>query len=247
MNSYQNMSYDKFLHRNSSEYIHAVTGLTGNFSTVLQTILKAISEGIVAVSILVMLAIINIEVLLILIFLLSITIVFYNKKFRAKVEVYGKKLNIAGKNQLKALSEGMQGFKEIRILGIENYFFNKMVSNAREVANNSVKANTINMAPRYIIEFVSVMFIVSIVLSSIILGRDVSTMAPVIAVFGVAALRLMPSANILSSTLITLRFNRNSISKIYRDLNDLNKVAATSIKSEIELYEDNNKFNKSSP
>ena len=243
MNAYQNMPYDKFLHHNSSEYILAVTGLTGGFATTLQTILKAISEAIVAMAILVMLAIINIEVLLILIVLLGITIVFYNKKFRAKVGIYGGKSNIAGQNLLKWLSEAMQGFKEIRILGIEDYFYNKMVSNAREMANNSVKANTINMAPRYIIEFVSIMFIVSIVLSSIILGRDVSTMAPVIAVFGVAALRIIPSANILSSSLIALRFNRNSISKIYSDLNVLSKVSATSIKSKIVLDEDNNNFN----
>ena len=243
MASYQNMPYDKFLHRNSSEYILAVTGLTGSFATTLQAILKAISEAIVAMAILVMLAIINIEVLFILIFLLGITIGFYNKKFRTKVGVYGGKANIAGQNVLKSLTEAMQGFKEIRILGIEDYFYNKMVSNAREVANNSVKANTINMAPRYIIEFVSIMFIVSIVLSSIILGRDVSTMAPVIAVFGVAALRIIPSANIFSSSLITLRFNRNSISKIYSDLTMLNKATTTSIKSEIEPYEDNNKFN----
>jgi len=243
MSSYQNMSYDKFLHRNSSEYILAVTGLTGSFSTTLQLILKATSEAIVAMAILVMLAVINIEILLILIFLLGITVVFYNKKFRAKVGIYGEKSADAGKNLLKGLSEGIQGFKEIRVLGIEDYFFNKMVRNAREVSKNSVKANTINMAPRYIIEFVSVMFIVSIVLSSIILGRDVSTMAPVIAVFGVAALRIMPSANVLSGALIGLRFHRHAISLIYSDLSEQNNVATTFIKSEIGLKEDNNKFN----
>ena len=243
MKSYQNMPYDKFLHRNSSEYVLAVTSLTGNFATTLQTILKALSEGIVAMAILVMLAIINIEVLLILLFLLGMTIVFYNKKFRVKVGLYGGRSNIAGQNLLKWLSEAMQGFKEIRILGIEDYFYNKMVSNAREVAKNSVKANTINMAPRYIIEFVSVMFIVSIVLSSMILGRDVSTMAPVIAVFGVAALRIMPSANVLSGALIGLRFHRHAISLIYSDLSEQNNVATTFIKSEIGLKEDNNKFN----
>jgi len=243
MSSYQNMSYEKFLHRNSSEYILAVTGLTGSFSSTLQLILKATSEAIVAMAILVMLAVINIEVLLILIFLLGITIVFYNKKFRAKVGVYGQKSADAGKNLLKGLSEGIQGFKEIRVLGIEDYFFNKMVSNAREVSKNSIKANTINMAPRYIIEFVSVMFIVSIVLSSMMLGRDVSTMAPVIAVFGVAALRIIPSANVLSSALIGLRFHRHSISLIYRDLSEQNNVATTFIKSEIGLNADNNKFN----
>ena len=118
-----------------------------------------------------------------------------------------------------------------------------MVRNAREVSKNSVKANTINMAPRYIIEFVSVMFIVSIVLSSMILGRDVSTMAPVIAVFGVAALRIIPSANVLSSALIGLRFHRHAISLIYSDLSEQNNVATTFIKSEIGLKEDNNKFN----
>ena len=243
MSSYQNMSYDKFLHRNSSEYILAVTGLTGSFSTTLQLILKATSEAIVAMAILVMLAVINIEVLLILIFLLGITIVFYNKKFRAKVGIYGQKSADAGKYLLKGLSEGIQGFKEIRVLGIEDYFFNKVVSNAREVSKNSIKAHTINMAPRYIIEFVSVMFVVSIVLSSMMLGRDVSTMAPLIAVFGVAALRIMPSANVLTSALVGLRFHRHSISLIYSDLSGQNNVATTSIKSEIGLNADNNKFN----
>jgi ABC-type multidrug transport system fused ATPase/permease subunit len=223
MKSYQSLSYEKFLRRNSSEYMLAITSFTGSFSTVLQTGLKTISELLVGFVLLLMLAFINLEVLLILIALLGGTIYIYNKKFKSKVKQYGVNSNKSSKNMLQGLQEGMNGLKEIRILGVENYFYRKVSTNASIVARNNVLSNTINMAPRYLMELVFVFFIILTVLTSILFHNDMTTLTSTIAVFGVAGLRIMPSANVVAGSLIAFKFHRDSISKLYKDLIDLNK------------------------
>ena len=57
MNGYQNLTYTKYLERNSSEYIHSINNLTGAFTgAVVIVVLRLLSEGIVAIMILGMLA-----------------------------------------------------------------------------------------------------------------------------------------------------------------------------------------------
>ena len=56
MQAYQQMSYIDYLKRNSAEYIHAIQGYTGSYGSVLQTGLKTLSDGMVGIAILVMLA-----------------------------------------------------------------------------------------------------------------------------------------------------------------------------------------------
>ena len=63
-----------------------------------------------------------------------------------------------------------------------------------------------------------VMFIVLLVLGSMFLNQNLSELLPTLAVFGVAALRLMPSANMLSASLADLRYCRDGIGRLYRDL-----------------------------
>ncbi len=224
MRSYQNLPYEKFLRRNSSEYMLAITSFTGSFSIVLQTVLKTISEGFVGFVLLIMLAIINPEVLFILLLLIGSTIYIYNSKFKNKVKLYGKKSNKAGNIMMQGLNEGMSGLKVIRILGVEDYFYNKVSVNASNIARNNVLSSTINMAPRYLMELVFVVFIILTVLTSIMFRQDVTILSSTLAVFGVAALRLMPSANVVSSSLITLKFHRDSISRLYSDLIELKHI-----------------------
>ena len=63
MQSYQRMKYTDFLQRNSSEYIHSIQTLTLNFSTVLMSMLRSISEGVVGMVILIFLAWTNLQAL----------------------------------------------------------------------------------------------------------------------------------------------------------------------------------------
>ena len=53
MKAYQQMPYVDYLKRNSAEYIQAIQGYTTSYSSVLEILLKTVSDGIVALAILI--------------------------------------------------------------------------------------------------------------------------------------------------------------------------------------------------
>ena len=216
--AFQNIIYEDFVKRNSSEFIVLISQFTGNFSTVLQTFLKFTSEIFVTLAIIIILFSINSQVLMLLIIIFGITIFLYNTFYKNKIVVYGKESNKASRLMLQGLNENVKGLKDIRILRKESFFYNKVANNAAKVAKKNTYANVINMIPRILIEFISIVFIVSTVLLSLFFEYSLEDLAPTLAVFGVASLRLMPSANILSSSLIQFRFHKDSIDKLYDEI-----------------------------
>jgi len=112
---------------------------------------------------------------------------------------------------VKGVHEGIEGLKEIRILGKENHFYQMVHTGAKESARYSIRSQIISVAPRYLIEFIMVFFVVTIVFFSLLMGNDLNSLAVTIGMFGFGALRLMPSANIISnsqlrSDLIAIQF-----------------------------------------
>ena len=221
MHSYQFLPYNNYLNRNSAEYIHAIRDYTNGFGTVLQTVLKTVSEGLVGLAIFVVLALTNGTALIFLVLLLGGFIVGYDRFFRQKIHHYGEYANIAGTRMVQGIKEGIEGLKEIRILSKEQHFHKIVKSNARESAQYGIKSQLISTAPRYLLEVLLVVFIVCLVVGTLLMGQDLRPLIPTLGVFGIAGLRLMPSVNILSFSLTQLRFNRYPISQLYADLNSL--------------------------
>ena len=71
--------------------------------------------------------------------------------------------------------------------------------------------------------FRAVTFFVSLVAGYIVFSQDLKALIPTLGIFGVAALRIMPSANQFSSSMIQLRSMSHSISVLYDDMRTLKK------------------------
>lgn len=225
MKSFQSMSYLEYLSRNSSDYIQIIHSMVGQFILgVLQPLLRIFSEGIVVLAVLSFLAWTNLSALVLFVAMMTIVMIPYDLFFRRKIKHYGKLANQGATSMLQGVNEGMDGFKEIRILK-KSLFFQNMVTNGANVnAINQVKSQIISTAPRYLFEFVIVSFIVSLVIVSIALRRNMEELIPTIALFGIAAVRLLPSANVLITGLTTIRFGRYPTSRIYTDLKKTNQT-----------------------
>ena len=221
MQAYQYMPYGNYLKRNSSEYITTITNFTNSFGGVLANILKLISEGLVGLAIFALLAWSNGPALGLLVVLLGGLIYGYDSFFRKNIRIYGVRANEAATRVVKGVQEGIEGLKEIRILGKEKYFHQVVLSNSEEGAKNQIKSDIISMTPRYLLEFMLIVFVVSLVIGSILIGHDLKTLIPTLGVFGVASLRLMPSANLISTGLMKIRFSRNAISRLSADLQEM--------------------------
>ena len=223
MVAYQLMPYNDFLKRNSAEYINTISGYTNVFSSVVQTILKTISDGIMALAILITLAFTNGPALGLLVSLLGGMVLVFDKIFKKKLVNYGKKTNKADIYMIQGLQEGIEGLKEIRILGKEKQFHQKVLRNAIQSAKYRVKSQLINTAPRFLLEFMLVIFVVAIVNGSLLIGQNLQLLIPTLGMFGFAALRLMPATNVISTSLINIRYHRHSVSRLYSELKSLPK------------------------
>ena len=160
MRSYQNIEYKKFTQRNTSEYVYNIFHLANQYSqTVLVSLLKILSEGIVIVIILLVLAISNIFVFLILITIMLIIFFLFDLIFKKKLNNYGFLTNKESTNMVKIINEAMHGIKTIRILGISNYFYNNLLNTSNQYAKVNLNQLTISQSPKYIIEAAIIYFL----------------------------------------------------------------------------------------
>jgi ATP-binding cassette, subfamily B, bacterial PglK len=219
MNAYQNMQYSEYIQRNSSEYIYNIQQLSTQYSQLyLQSFLRLVSEGLVGFVILLLLAWTNIYALALLVTLLGGMVFFYDHIFRLKIQRYGEDSNLHSTKMLQAVNEGVEGLKELRILGKEGYFYNILVGEAKGYANVNIEAGMISAMPRYFLEFILISFVVLLVFSSILLEFDLELLLPVLSMFGVAAMRLAPSANQIINGMTKIRYSYHSVSTLYNDL-----------------------------
>ena len=219
MKSYQQMPYTDYLLRNSSEYIQTIHGMVGQFvGGVIQPLLRILSEGIVGLVILSLLAWTNFPALALLVVMLSTMLITYDRLIRRRIKLFGQWANEGSIRLIHGIHEGIEGFKEIRILGKDSYFRQTVREGAAESADNQLKSQILSSAPRYLLEFVMIAFVVLFVIGSVTLGVDLQMLVPILGLFVVAALRLTPSVNQLINSIVRIRLGRYATSRIYADL-----------------------------
>src|SRR5690606_19312909 len=219
MDAYQSMPYTEYLRRNSAEYIHSIQSQVSTYAnSVVVSLLKILSDGIVAMAILGFLAWKDAIALSLMVAVFGAVIGVYHWLFRRRLKSYGQQVNQIARQVGKTVREGMDGFKEIRILGKETYFHEEVTKGSNAYAKAFVHSQTITAAPRFLLEFLLIAFVALLVWVMVLMGRDLQTLAPVLAVFGMAALRLLPMVNSFSSGLLSLRFQQSTVSQLYADV-----------------------------
>ena len=218
MKAYQFLPYTEYIRRNSSEYVYSIQQLTSQYSgQVVLPLLRTVSDGMAALFILILLAFQNIFALALLVFLLGLMIALNDIFFRDSLKKYGEKINKASAITIQGVREGMDGLKEIRVLGKEWYFYQMVHRNAKKQAFFGAKALTLSMAPKYMLELTMISFVVFFVLINLFLENNIDALLPTLGVFGIATLRLLPAANTLVHSLMQIRYSRDSVSRLYND------------------------------
>ena len=144
-------------------------------------------------------------------------VVLYNLFFQSILASSGEKANKANNKIIKVLKEAMSGLKEIRILKKERFFYENLEKNALDYKIQRVRGGIISQAPKYIIEFIFITFIVILVSSSIFLNQNIEELFATIVVFVFAGLRLIPLISSFSSSLSIIKYNLNTVDILYED------------------------------
>ena len=241
MSSYQSLPYVDYIRRNSAEYVYSIHQLSNQYANhVVAPLLRMVSDGIVVLVVIIFLALQSPAALALLVCLLAFMMFIYDGLFRRKMSNYGEQLNLASEAIIQGVSEGIEGLKEIRILGKEQYFYRNVIKEANKLVFFAVKAAVVSTSLRYLLELTMIAFVVSLVLSTLLLGGDVDVLLPTLSIFGVAALRLFPAVNTFMQSLMQMRYGRNSVSRLFEDLKEIKKSDKTLLdaSSATQMHED---------
>ena len=115
--------------------------------------------------------------------------------------------------------EAIYGIKDVKVLHREAFFADNYESSGFVGANISKKYSVMNSMPRMLIETVFICSILGYLLVYIFAGNQISDIIPVLAVFGGAAIRLMPCVNRINTYLTEVAYAQPSLDYVYENLN----------------------------
>lgn len=219
MEKYQNLPYQDYTNKKSSDYIYNIGTASSNYAgNTLFYFLKLSSDLVFVFAVSIFLIYQNIITFAIMFFLFLSFLSFYNFFFQNKLTVSGKQSNEANNEMFKFINEAMEGFKDIKIFKIENFFFKGLEENAKKFRDFIIPSLLISQAPRFLIELIFIIFISIIVILSVNFNFSKEELFSSIVVFSLAGVRLLPIISGISSSLSIIKFNYNTIDIIYDDL-----------------------------
>lgn len=219
MEKYLHAPYEFHLQKNSAQLIRNLTTEANQLvAYVLNPSLVIISEAFVVIAVGVFLLVVEPQGTIIVMSLLIVMSYAFQRILGGFSRRIGKIRQHADGLIIQNSQESLGGIKDVKILGKEEQFFKDFQKNNLTSADSSAKQSAISRLPRMYLETIGVMAFSILILFLIIQGDDFSEVVPVLAVFTLAAFRLLPSANRLLSSANSLRFAESVITSLYEEM-----------------------------
>jgi len=118
----------------------------------------------------------------------------------------------------RIFAEGLQGAKDIKVLGREQTLLDRATIHKREQAQLNARNTVVQQLPRLWFELIAVGGLCMLTAVMVREGKSPQAMVPTLGLFAAAAFRMLPSANRVITALQTLRFGSAVMNALYADL-----------------------------
>ena len=125
---------------------------------------------------------------------------------------------------VKWLHQSFGGMKETKILGREEYFCSKFDYNYGNWAEREKIYRFLHVAPRPVMEAVCITALLGIIVLKLLHGTHSAYFISTVSVFAVAAIRLLPSINRITSNYGVIMFNLPAFDAVYSDLKEIEQL-----------------------
>ena len=135
---------------------------------------------------------------------------------------------------VKSVNQSLGGIKLTKVTRASEYFVNVFNNNVKKYSINTAGLKNISQWPRYLIEIIVVLGIVIAVIVTTNDNPDSKLDLAQLSFFALAAVRLMPSFNRITSSYTNIRYYSASLDVVFNELNTSNNV-----KEEVAIDHDN--------
>jgi ABC-type multidrug transport system fused ATPase/permease subunit len=217
LRSYLSQPYEFFLDRNSSLLVRRLNlDIFHAFTMVVVPLSSIVVEGLVGMCILLLLLVSAPGATLLTLSIFGMMGGAFYILTHGVLGRLGRRSREAGDLMIQSSTQALQGIKEAKVLGREDYFARIFDARANEYSTAVGAAHALANTPRMIIEALTVAVILVVAVLS--MDSGVGGALPTLGLFGLAAIRLMPCANRIVYAISTARAGVGHFDSIYDDL-----------------------------
>lgn len=218
--------YEYHLDKDRAGVVNSMVHNINKFSTSLLALLRMLSELVVVVFLVILIFVASPVVFYVLSLSLSIILLLYMRLTRGEAVKWGELAVASNQGMLKSIQESIEGLKEIRSLGVEDSFINQLASAGKIAEQSALGLTRVSILPRYVLEGGFVSIIVLLVIFFVNFEDNLSQLIPLLALVGLAGLRLLPSLTIIVTSFSIVRFSFPAVKQVRDDLENTKPLRA---------------------
>lgn len=219
LKAYLEIPYTFHLKCNTASIVkNILVEVNGFANNCLLASLMAISNAIIAIALLILLA--NTSPLLLILILCSlIPMLLFLKVSRGKFAGWGKEKSQSSQEMIRILNHSLGSIKETRIIGCEDHFNEQIQKQGKRFSRSSTFFHSSQVVPRILIESLLVIFVIAYIsLYQLITQQSIGDLTAVLGVFAVTALRLIPATSQFAQAVGNVQNSSYTLDLLYEDL-----------------------------
>ncbi|WP_226038119.1 ABC transporter ATP-binding protein [Aquibacillus saliphilus] len=226
---YLTKPYSFHLQRNTADLLRNINGEVSKlFQGIIMSGFQLFTEILVTTCILVLLLVTAPIATLVAATLLGGSVFLFFAFLRKKISLLGKEQQKVNGTMIKWVNQGLGASKEVKVSGKESFFINSYTGQSQIKANNSRYMKMLELVPKLFIETLLVSIVLITMLILVFQGTNTTQIVSTMALFAMAAFRLMPSITRIVSLITTIRYSQPALTVVYDDLFQ-NKTEITEI------------------
>ena len=225
LSAYMTEPYTFHLNKNVAVLQRSMQEDTDLFAKGIIHAMEAMAEVVVCVAIGCYLFMVSRSITVIIVGLLVICLavfMYISKKYSSAI---GRQSQTYKGNIYKWMNQAIGGIKEIKVLNREDYFIERYDAYFAKYVRGLRINRLIGVLPKYVIETVCMTGLILAVIFKLFWGQnDMETFIPQLAVFAVAAFRLLPSVGKINEHMSATLYSAPSLDLIYHDLKEVEEL-----------------------
>lgn len=206
MKNYLRRGYEFYLNADTAVVQRSITSDVNNMYALILAILQLLSDGIVFVFLVAYCFSQDVGMTVLIAVVLIALLVLIKKVLKPIMYKAGVDNQNYYSGLFKWISQTVQGIKEVKIAGKEQYFVSEYVKCGRGYVDAVQRYSLYNSIPRLLIETVCVICMIGYMLFMVISGVNPESMLNVITAFAAAALVLLPCVNRVNNQINSLSY-----------------------------------------
>ena len=214
LSCYIRKPYTFHLQHNTAEVVRSINTDVGQAYNLVKGIFSLITSGLISVLLIVYLVLVDPGLTAAIVVSLILYSLVYYLCVRKPMREAGKENRRISVAMVKAIHQAVGSIKEVKVMGREQFFVDTFSENGRAYIQERKKYLLLSGLSKHLIEVLCVSGVMGLVAWKIGTGQNLAAIVPSLSAFAVAAIKLMPSANSINSTINSMTYMMPSLDAV---------------------------------